>query len=71
MEYAKDVSFNLKCGNKENIKTHRTNLISKCMLKAKKHKTTLTNTIKAGEFKNNKEMITKSDEINLLMIFTS
>ena len=35
MEYAKDVSFNLKCGNKENIKTHRTNLISKCMLKDK------------------------------------
>ena len=42
MEYAKDVSFNLKCGNKENIKTHRTNLISKCMLKAKKHKTIIS-----------------------------
>ena len=42
MEDAKDVSFNLKCGNKENIKTHRTNLISKCMLKAKKHKTIIS-----------------------------
>ena len=30
MEYAKDVSFNLK--------PHRTNLMTKCILKAKRHK---------------------------------
>ncbi len=35
MEYAKDVSFNLKCGNKE---VHRTNLMTKFILKAKRHK---------------------------------
>ncbi len=39
MEYAKDVSFNLKCGAKEDLKVHRTNLMSKCILKAKRHKT--------------------------------
>ena len=38
MEYAKDVSFNLKCGSKEDVKLHRTNLMSKCILKAKRHK---------------------------------
>ncbi len=38
MEYAKDVSFNLKCGSKEDVRLHRTNLISRCILKAKKHK---------------------------------
>ena len=38
MEYAKDVSFNLKCGSKEDVKLHRTNLMSKCILKDKRHK---------------------------------
>ena len=38
MEYAKDVSFNLKCGNKEDLKVHRTNLMTRCILKAKRHK---------------------------------
>ena len=38
MEYAKDVSFNLKCGSKEDVRLHRTNLMSKCILKAKRHK---------------------------------
>lgn len=42
MEYAKDVSFNLKCGDKEKIEKHRTNFISKCMLKAKRHKTIIS-----------------------------
>ena len=38
MEYAKDVSFNLKCGSKDDVVLHRTNLMSKCILKAKRHK---------------------------------
>lgn len=42
MEYAKDVSFNLKCGTKEDLKVHRTNLMSKCILKAKRHKTIIS-----------------------------
>jgi hypothetical protein len=36
MEYAKDVFFNLKCESTR--KVHRTNLITRGILKAKRHK---------------------------------